>query len=56
MENNKQVDEYQPIIEGEKGKIQFDPGPTSGCTELRFPGVSRWILSLLWIATCASLI
>ncbi|KAI7806511.1 uncharacterized protein zgc:174888 [Triplophysa rosa] len=56
MENNEQVDEHQPIIEGVKGKIQFDPGPTSGYTELCFPGVSWWTLSFLWIATCASLI
>lgn len=56
MENNEQVDEYQPLIEGVKGEIQFDPGPTSGYTELGFPGVSRWILSYLWIVTCASLI
>lgn len=56
MEDNKQMDEPQPIIVGEKGKIQLDPDLTSGYTELCFPGVSQWILSSLWIAACARLI
>lgn len=56
MEDKEQMEEHRPIAEGEKGKLQLDPGLTSGYTKLCFPGVSQWTLFFLWIATCACVI
>nr|XP_055065737.1 uncharacterized protein zgc:174888 isoform X1 [Misgurnus anguillicaudatus] len=55
-EISEQVDEQKPVIEGQKSKRQLDLDPTSGYTELCFPGFFQWTLYFLWIATHAFLI
>lgn len=55
-EISDQMDEPQPVIEGPISKRQLDYVPTSGYTELCFPGFFRWTLYFLWIATHAFLI
>ncbi|XP_058603632.1 uncharacterized protein zgc:174888 isoform X2 [Onychostoma macrolepis] len=48
VENHEPVDEQQPVIEGETGKMQFDQGPTNGYSESLF---SHWTFSFLWITS-----
>ncbi|XP_052003333.1 uncharacterized protein LOC127658209 isoform X1 [Xyrauchen texanus] len=53
FDSSELVDVQEPVKEGEIGKRQFDHGPTNGY-ESSFPSFSRWILPVLWIATCVT--
>lgn len=49
MEIREPVDEQQPVIEGETGKIQLDRGPTNSYTKTRVACFTHWSLPFLWI-------
>ncbi|XP_067305811.1 uncharacterized protein zgc:174888 isoform X2 [Pseudorasbora parva] len=51
VENHEPVEEQQPVIEGETGKMQLGPGPTNSYTKTLCTGFTHWSLPFLWITS-----